>query len=135
MSMETTVKPTTVEELKAYAQGQLVELPPFADGQPFFVRLKRPSMLVLAKNGCIPNELLLSANALFEGGASNTFSTPDKDTMTKLLSVMEIICDAAMVEPTYSQLKEAGINLTDEQFLFIFGYSQNGVRQLKSFRK
>mgnify|MGYP003291494415 CR=1 FL=1 len=31
-------------------------------------------------------------------------------------------------------LKEAGIELTDEQMMFIFGYSQNGVRQLESFR-
>lgn len=135
MSAEHEVKTTSLEELRGYANGQLVELPPFAEGQPFIARLRRPSMLVLAKNGCIPNELLLSANALFEGGAANSFDVPDKDTMTKLLSVMEIICDAAMVEPTYAQLKEAGVNLTDEQFLFIFGYSQNGVRQLKSFRK
>lgn len=133
--MEEQKKVTSIEELKAYSQGQIVELPPFADGQPFIARLKRPSMLVLAKEGCIPNELLISANALFEGGVSNSLSVPDKDTMQKLLSVMEIICDAALVEPTYSQIKESGITLSDDQFMFIFGYSQNGVRQLKSFRK
>lgn len=34
MSVENKV--TSIEELKEYARGQFTELPPFAEGQPFF---------------------------------------------------------------------------------------------------
>ena len=129
------LKVTSIEDLKNFSNGQIVELPPFGEGQPFVAKLKRPSMLLLAQKNLIPNELLTSANTLFEGGVSSSVNSMDKDTLTKLLKVMEIICEAALVEPTYHELKTAGVELTDEQFMFIFGYTQNGVRQLKSFRQ
>lgn len=129
------LKVTSIEDLKSFSNGQIVELPPFGEGQPFVAKLKRPSMLLLAQKNLIPNELLTSANTLFEGGVSSSVNSMDKDTLTKLLKVMEIICEAALVEPTYHELKAAGVELTDEQFMFIFGYTQNGVRQLKSFRQ
>ena len=44
------------------------------------------------------------------------------------------MCEASFVEPTYKELKAAGVELTDEQYMFIFGYSQNGVADLESFR-
>ena len=45
------------------------------------------------------------------------------------------ICEESFVEPTYNELKSNGIQLTDEQQLFIFSYAQRGVDALKSFRK
>lgn len=124
---------TSVTDLVKYREGELVELPPFGENQPFFARLRRPSMLVLAKSGKIPNELLISANSLFEKG-SGSFDSLDEQMLTKMFDVMEVICEASFVEPTYNDIKQAGIELTDDQYLFVFGYSQNGVRQLDSFR-
>lgn len=124
---------TSVTELVKYREGELVELPPFGENQPFYARLRRPSMLVLAKSGKIPNELLMSANSLFEKG-SGSFDSLDEQMLTKMFDVMEVICEASFVEPTYHDMKNAGIELTDDQYLFVFGYSQNGVRQLDSFR-
>lgn len=124
---------TSVADLVKYREGELVELPPFGENQPFFARLRRPSMLVLAKSGKIPNELLISANSLFEKG-SGSFDSLDEQMLTKMFDVMEVICEASFVEPTYNDIKQAGIELTDDQYLFVFGYSQNGVRQLDSFR-
>ena len=46
---------TTMDELKHYAEGTEVELSGFAEGQPFVVKLKRPSLMLLAQNGDIPN--------------------------------------------------------------------------------
>lgn len=124
---------TSIAELAKYREGELVELPPFGENQPFYARLRRPSMLVLAKSGKIPNELLVSANSLFEKG-SGSFDSLDEQMLTKMFDVMEVICEASFVEPTYHDIKSADIDLTDDQYLFVFGYSQNGIRQLDSFR-
>lgn len=128
------LKVTSIEELIEVAKGTIVELPPFAPGHPFVARLRRPSMLVLAKRGKIPNSLLTSANTLFESGASAGFDSMDEDMMSKCFEVFDIICEASFVEPTYRELKAAGVELTDEQYMFVFGYSQNGVAGLESFR-
>lgn len=127
---------TSIDQLKNYKSGQVVELPAFGDGQPFVARLKRPSMMVLAKNGKIPNSLLNSANSLFEKGPQGMMQTSkfDDETMTKLFDIIDVICEASFVEPTYNQLKEAGIELTDDQYMFVFSYTQNGVQALDSFR-
>lgn len=123
---------TTLEQLKEYTKGQIVELPPFADGQTFVARMKRPSMLELASTGAIENKLLATASDLFIGGVSNVDS--DNDMLSKLLKLMETFADKALVEPTYKQIKDIGLSLTDDQFIFIMSYCQSGVDALKSFR-
>lgn len=128
------LKVTSLEELKKATQGTIVELPPFAEGTAFYARLKRPSMMGLVRTGKIPNALLSSANALFAKGSSG-MNTMDEQMLDNVFGVMDVICEESFVEPTYKELKEAGIQLTDEQLLFVFGYSQNGVKQLDSFRQ
>lgn len=123
---------TSIKDLTTYAKGQIVELPPFAEGMPFVAKLKRPSMLALTKAGKIPNALLKSANELFMGKTKN--GTVDENTMSQLLEIFEAICEASFVEPTYREIKNAGIELTDEQMTFVFNYSQNGIKALESFR-
>ena len=59
------LKVTSFESLQEYAKGQIVELPPFAEGQPFVARLVRPSLLDMVSDGTIPNPLIASANKLF----------------------------------------------------------------------
>lgn len=123
---------TSLEALKSYSMGQLVELPPFAEGQTFVARLKRPSMLALVKAGRIPNSLLQSANTLFING---TMDEKNKDAMSDVMEILDTICDACFVEPTYQQIKDAGIQLTDDQLMFVFSYSQRGVKVLDPFRE
>ena len=123
---------TSLNYLAEYAKGTPVELPPFAEGQPFVARLRRPSLLGLAKSGKIPNDLLTTANKLF--AANSSFSITDERMLQQTFEVFDTICEACFVEPTYQQIKDAGITLTDEQYIFIFNYSQRGVRALKSFR-
>lgn len=132
----TELKVTSISDLQTYARGAVVELPPFADGQPFVARLRRPSMLALVRSGRIPNELLQSANELFMGKpAGRRDDKYDPETMSKMFEVFDIMCEASFVEPTYTQLKEAGVELTDDQYTFIFNYSQAGIKALNSFRK
>lgn len=126
---------TSFEQLKLYAGGEVVELPEFAEGQPFVARLRRPSMMALAKTGKIPNALLGEAQKLFNSGPSamgNGSST--NNILGDMYDICECVVDAAMIEPTYRQVKEAGLSLSDNQILAIFSYTQNGVEALKQFR-
>lgn len=125
---------TTIEELKSYQHGQLVELPSFAEGQPFIARLRRPSLMVLIKSGKIPNQLIAMATKMFANGGG-AIDSDDADSITELLDVVDVLAEAAFVQPTYKQLQEAGIQLTDDQYMALFSYTQNGVEGLKSFRK
>lgn len=127
------MKVTSIEQLVKYSDGQIVELPPFAEGQRFVAKIKRPSMMALIKSGKIPNSLLKTANSLFlKGGVS---SEGDDKVLDNLFDVLDVLCEATFVEPKYKDIKEAGINLTDEQYMFIFNYTQSGVKSLEKFRK
>lgn len=128
------IKVTSFEDLKRYANGNLVELPPFGDGQPFVAKIKRPSMLAMVKSGKIPNALLTTANELFAGNSGSVIDTEDTEAMDNLFSILDILCDACFVEPKYKDIREAGLELTDDQFMFIFSYTQQGVKALDSFR-
>lgn len=124
---------TSIFDLQTYAQGTLVRFPDFAEGQPFVARVRRPSMLVLAKQGKIPNTLLTSANELFNKGGAG-LDSDNENMLGDIYSICEIICDAALKEPTYQQIKDAGLELSDDQLMAIFNYTQTGAKALESFR-
>ena len=123
---------TSLEQLKQYANGNIVRLPDFAEGQPFIAKLKRPSILGMAKQGKIPNSLLVKTNELFV--QSGSLDTEENSMMQEIYDVIDLIASETFVEPTYDEIKSTGIQLTDEQMMFIFNYSQQGVKALESFR-
>lgn len=127
----TPLHPTSLEDLVKASQGVIIELPPFAEGQPFVAKLRRPSMLALIKSGKIPNSLLATANKLFADG---TVDEDDPNALSSLFSVLDALCEACFVEPSYNEMKAAGVELTDDQLMFIFNYTQRGVAALDSFR-
>lgn len=130
-------KVVTLEDLKKLAEGEIVELPSFVGDETISVRLRRPSLIKMVKSGKIPNDLLEDANMLFAGGtggvAQKGVKTNDPEMLSKMCDLLETICEAAFVEPTYKEIKQAGIELTDSQLLAVFSYTQNGVESLKSF--
>lgn len=131
--MEQKILPITpLESLQEYARGAIVQLPSFSEDQPFVARLRRPSMMALARSGKIPNSLLNTANSLFMGKGMDS---NNEGALKEVLSIVDILCDAAFVEPTYSQLREAGVELTDEQYMAVFNYTQQGVKALEPFRE
>ena len=125
---------TTVSDLQSYAAGTVVRFPDFGDGQPFVARVRRPSMLVLAKQGKIPNSLLTAAGELFSKGGG-ALDTDNENMLGDMYSIMDVIATAALIQPTMSEIKSAGIELSDDQLMAIFNYTQNGVKALESFRK
>ena len=60
-------QPTSIQDLISYSQGQIVKLPDFSEGQPFYARLRRPSMLSLMFNGKIHKSNYINVNRLFNG--------------------------------------------------------------------
>lgn len=122
----------SLEQLKQYANGNIVRLPDFAEGQPFVAKLRRPSILGMAKRGKIPNSLLVKTNELFV--QSGSLDTEENSMMQEIYDVIDLIASETFVEPTYDEIKSTGIELTDEQMMFIFNYSQQGVKALESFR-
>ena len=125
------LKVTSVEELIQYSKGEIVELPSFREGAPFIARLRRPSMMSLVKSGKIPNALVKSASKLFNGkGVDDN----NPKAMGQAFEVFDALCEAAFMEPTYKEIKEAGVELTDEQYMAIFNYTQRGIRALEPFR-
>lgn len=125
---------TSLTQLQEYAKGQLVQLPDFAEGQPFVARLKRPSLLALAKAGKIPNELLYSAEGLFASSKNQKESTESSGVINEMCNMLDAVCEASFVSPTYQAIKDAGIELTDDQRTFVFQYCQQGVKALDNFR-
>lgn len=124
---------TSISTLKDYMRGDIIELPSFSDGKPFVARITRPSMLALAKGGKIPNTLLTTATELFTDGGS-AIDSDNPDALASVWEVMDVICRASFVEPSYDDILANDITLTDEQYMFIFNYSQRGVEALNSFR-
>lgn len=122
---------TSLDRLAQYSQGQVVQFPDFAEGQPFVARIRRPSILALAKMGKIPNSLLNAANGLFAGKGINE---KNNSALSDLFQILDVICEDCFIEPTYKEMKDAGVELTDEQFMFVFNYTQRGIKALENFR-
>lgn len=127
-------KVTSIDQLKLMSSGEIVKLPPFVQGQDFYAKLRRPSMLKLVQSGHIPNSLLRTANMLFSGGVEQELERDD-DFMKDMFELIDVLAEAVFVEPSWAEMKNAGIELTDEQYMFIFNYTQEGVKALEPFRE
>ena len=125
-------KVTSIYDLQRYAKGQIVRLPDFAEDQPFIARMRRPSLLIMAKSGKIPNRLLSTATNLFNGGNDKNANTDSL--LSDTYDVCEAIAEAALVEPTLSEIKSSGMELSDNQLIAIFNYAQRGIEALDNFR-
>jgi hypothetical protein len=123
---------TSFEELKEMARGEVIPLTGFIANKPFNVRVKRVSILGLVQNGTIPNTLLGAANELFYGKNSNKSSGKDAD-MKELAKIMTLMAESALLEPTADQLKELSLELTDQQVVELFNYTQKGLEGIAKF--
>lgn len=120
---------TSLEKLKELSKGIEVELQGW-DNEPFICILKRPSLLGLVESGDIPNPLLNAAYILFNGA-----KTPkDVVSLKEQKELFTIIARASMVDPTYQDLEDIGLELTDLQLMEIYKFTQLGLKSLISFR-
>lgn len=117
------------EKLTELAKGTEIELPGFAAKETISVRIRRPSLMLLASEGKIPNSLLASVEELFEKGDKNTVPFKERG------EIFRIVAMASLVSPSWEELQSAGVNLTDLQLLYIYNFSQTGVDTLRRFRE
>ena len=120
---------TPAHDFMKYAAGMEVELPGFTAKETISVRLRRPSLMLLAAEGKIPNSLLAAVEELFEKGDKNTVSFKER------AEIFRIVAMASLVSPSWEELQSAGVNLTDLQLLYIYNFSQTGVDTLRRFRE
>nr|DAK75293.1 MAG TPA: hypothetical protein [Caudoviricetes sp.] len=129
---------TSVKDLETYAKGNAVMLPPFAENQPFVAMLKRPSIVSLMANGLIPNALLPVAMELFDGEESKEKQdkTPEekKASFEDTRAVLEVIAKSSLAEPTFDEITDSGMELTEAQLFAIYNYTQVGIKDMLSFR-
>lgn len=124
---------TTFDDLRSYANGSIVKLPPFSDGKPLVAKMQRPSIMEMATEGKIPNTLMRSATDLFSGKGID--DEKNENALSDMFKICTMMAKLSLVSPTYEDIKNAGLNLTDEQLIFIFRYVQKGVTDLEGFRK
>ncbi len=120
---------THLDDLCRESQPCVVDLPGFTPGTTVRFRLRRANLRELARAGRIPNPLLPAAQRLYEGAQSGA-----RASFAEVARVMDEVVSSAMVEPTMEQLRNAGVELTEEQFGLIWAYSQQGVAALETFR-
>lgn len=124
---------TSLEQLKEMAKGEIIPLPSFVDGMSFNARVKKPSLLNLIQQGKVPNQLLSAANEIFYGKSSH--KKDEEVDMKEMSDLMMIMVKSALIEPTFEQLKELGLHLTDEQIVALFNYTQQGLKAIEKFRQ
>ena len=134
VNCEQAMSVTSLTDLQNYAAGVVVRFPDFSEGQPFVARVRRPSMLVLAKTGKIPNNLLTAAGELFAKGGGG-LDADNERMLGDMYDIMHIICEASLIQPTLKEIESTGLLLSDDQMMAIFNYSQAGTKALESFRK
>ena len=127
---------TSLEQLQAIKQTEIIELPSFEDGTKLNVEVKKPNMMQLIAAGKIPNTLLNSAMEMFNGKAGEKIqkAADNAGDLKDLVGMMNVIAEASLVNPTYKQIKGLGIDLTDNQLMGLLMYSQGGLKALENFR-
>lgn len=116
---------TNIENIKKLA-GIEVPLPGWIPEEPFICRLKRVSIMDLAVKGKIPNPLLGTVIEMFEKRAN--IEKPED--MVKMFDVINLFCEASMIEPTYSEVEDITA-LTDDLKMAIYNFAMEGVRKIQ----
>lgn len=120
---------TDIHEMLKSGGAQEVTISGWAEDE-IVVKLRRPSLFNLAAAGHIPNPLIKAAEGLFMANQNAIRQASVEDTGKVLI----LIAREAMTEPTYEQLQEAGLELTDGQLSEIYAYVIGGAARLEAFR-
>lgn len=118
-----------IQSILAQAGGQEVVISGW-DGGTVTVRLRRPSLVEMVVNDYIPNPLLSTVTKLFQANPQEL----EKVGETEQAQALHCIAARALVEPSMAQLQEAGVSLTDEQYMQVYAYVIGGTAALSTFR-
>ena len=127
---------TSLEQLKNIKITDIVDLGPFEDGTNLIAEVKKPNLMQLMVEGKVPNTLMPTAMGMFKNGSGELVNKAidDVDSLKDLVGMMEVFAEASLVNPSYSQMKEIGLSLTENQLIGILQFAQGGVKALENFR-
>lgn len=124
---------TPFEEILAQAPHQPEELTlsGWQHGTEITVRVQKPSFYAMIANNAALNPLIPELDKLFVRHDRSGHSKPSNDFAKALICIAR----ECLVEPSYAQLEEVGIHLTDDQLVELSLYATEGAEILRSFRR
>lgn len=129
---------TSLERLREIANGTVVSLPGFIDGEPFNARLKRISLTDMIMSGKIPNPLIDRAEQIFDNmenkATQKTVKKLTKKEQKEIETMEKAMLGSIMVEPTYQQVLDARLDLSEIQKASIMMFGMSGVSMFDNFR-
>lgn len=131
---------TTIEELKAIGEGEVVKLPNFDNGAELIVRLRKPDVSMMIIDGTIPNPLIETALGMIENGKAEIdiknkeTNKVDVEKTKKYYQAMKIIAKRCLISPTYDEIETYVGGLNTPQLISIFKFAVSEVKDLESFR-
>lgn len=130
------MKITSLEELKQFAEGEIIEFPGFTDDKPFTARIKRYSMIGLATSGKIPNPLIVHAEKIFDNARAQMKGEKklSKKEKNEIEALETLLLHESLLEPTYQQIIDLKIDLSPLQKALIIEASQGETSRLATFR-
>lgn len=113
---------------------KVIEISGFDEDEKFEIRIKPASLLSMMSKGVIPNELMVSAMALFTGPNGEVKGEKDFNVDTESLSLMtsllDSVCKECLIEPRFDEI---GDYLTDTQKNEIFEATQGPLKKVTPF--
>ena len=120
-----------ITELKDAVSTVTTEISGWTEEQTLEVTLKRPQLYAMLVSGNIPNPLIDVVEKLFVAAYR---PQDDNQRVLEAQGLMEIAKEA-LVKPSFAEVEEAGLQLTDSQLLEIYAFALSGVNGLKTFRQ
>lgn len=131
----------TLEQIKAKAQGTIINIPDWEDErQTIQVRVRKIDLTArIMGGGMLPNDLRLAAEKVFSGISAEELEKDLQEQISKDVNVsafvgmLDEMVREALVEPTYDEIQKI-YPLTMAQKMVIFNWLVGEVKQLKPFR-
>ena len=121
---------TSMNEIMQAAAPQEITISGFAPGTEITVLARRPSFYTMLAAGAAPNPLIPEMEKLFVRRDRSGHARPSEEFARTLV----FIAQETLAEPSYAQLRENGIELTDDQLTEISLFATAGAEALRSFR-
>ena len=121
---------TPLETMQTMTQPEEITLSGWRRGQEITVMVQKPNFYALLARGSIPNPLIPEMDKLFVRRDRKGYAEPDIKFATTLVTIAEL----TLVEPSYQQLTDAGVELTDDQLTELSIYATSGAEALATFR-
>lgn len=133
-------KPISIEEIRQRAAGTIIDIPDWDNpSNTIAIRVKRIDLTTkILESDILPNELRVAADSVFNGSDeeiedSIKQSMIQEGKFDKFISMLDAMCEEAMLEPKFKEVQEA-YPLILTQKIAIFNWLMGGIQKLKSFR-